>query len=368
MIPRSPPICSGSGGRASNIPVQSSLRSACCGFCAHFCVTLRHPGIQRQHRHAGHPDPVFLLLFAFCFGFGGRPEVVPAPGVPGLHDSYSGGAGKNHRVFLNGLFHRGRGADQAGWASVHVSGNIIDLGVTQLQVVDACSGLRYIFPLLAFGVLYAYFFERETWKRIVCVLSTLPIAILTNTLRIGLTGMLIPHYVGVVAAKASSTVSGVGDLFGCVRFSLPAGKNPSDVSTLVHEGSGCGASPIQRSRNAVRASPRPWRFHGGIAPVVGGLSASTGSLPPINIQGGQSEFPLVFAAWTGRSQLMDPEMIRESGAEEAFNGLTVRGKGSRLALHGLPQHRLSCDRKLFPQPDRLPAVLGLQGHREQHTA
>jgi len=37
---------------------------------------------------------------------------------------------------------------------VYVHGNIIDLGVTKLQVVDACNGMRFLFPLLALGVLY----------------------------------------------------------------------------------------------------------------------------------------------------------------------------------------------------------------------
>ena len=44
--------------------------------------------------------------------------------------------------------------------TVFVEGNIIDLGVTQLQVVDACSGLRYILPLFALGVVFVNFFEK----------------------------------------------------------------------------------------------------------------------------------------------------------------------------------------------------------------
>jgi len=44
--------------------------------------------------------------------------------------------------------------------SVFQDGNIIDLGVTQLQVVDACSGLRYLIPLLLLALLVGYFFRR----------------------------------------------------------------------------------------------------------------------------------------------------------------------------------------------------------------
>ena len=36
--------------------------------------------------------------------------------------------------------------------SAHREGNVIDLGFTQLQVVDACSGLRYVFPLIVLGL------------------------------------------------------------------------------------------------------------------------------------------------------------------------------------------------------------------------
>ena len=41
--------------------------------------------------------------------------------------------------------------------SVYLEGNIIDLGAMKLQVVEACNGLRYLFPLMSFGFLAAYF-------------------------------------------------------------------------------------------------------------------------------------------------------------------------------------------------------------------
>lgn len=74
--------------------------------------------------------------------------------------------------------------------SAYREGNIIDLGFTQLQVVDACSGLRYLFPLLVLGLLLAYFYKATLWKRFILIISTIPITILTNSLRIALTGIL----------------------------------------------------------------------------------------------------------------------------------------------------------------------------------
>ena len=78
-------------------------------------------------------------------------------------------------------------------------GNVIDLGFTQLQVVDACSGLRYLIPLVIMGILFAYFFQKSWWKRIVLVLSTIPIAVFVNSLRIFSVGFLYQYWGAMVA-------------------------------------------------------------------------------------------------------------------------------------------------------------------------
>lgn len=74
--------------------------------------------------------------------------------------------------------------------SAHREGNVIDLGFTQLQVVDACSGLRYLFPMIILSILIAYFYKARLWKKIILVLSSVPLTIVTNALRIALTGIL----------------------------------------------------------------------------------------------------------------------------------------------------------------------------------
>ncbi|MDN5941016.1 MAG: VPLPA-CTERM-specific exosortase XrtD [Nitrospira sp.] len=73
-------------------------------------------------------------------------------------------------------------------------GNVIDLGPMQLQVVEACSGLRYLFPLLALTVLCAYLFQDRIWRRVVLVASAIPLAVLLNGLRIGLIGVLVEYF------------------------------------------------------------------------------------------------------------------------------------------------------------------------------
>ncbi|CAB5151649.1 Eight transmembrane protein EpsH / EpsI protein [Olavius algarvensis associated proteobacterium Delta 3] len=78
--------------------------------------------------------------------------------------------------------------------SAYREGNIIDLGFTQLQVVDACSGLRYLIPLIVLGLLVAHFFKGALWKRVFLVLSTVPIAIFVNGMRVASVGILYQYF------------------------------------------------------------------------------------------------------------------------------------------------------------------------------
>lgn len=49
---------------------------------------------------------------------------------------------------------------------VYLEGNVIDLGNYKLQVVDACSGLRYLFPLASLAFLCAYLFKGPFWQKL----------------------------------------------------------------------------------------------------------------------------------------------------------------------------------------------------------
>jgi len=84
--------------------------------------------------------------------------------------------------------------------SVFLEGNVIDLGVYQLQVVEACSGLRYLFPLMSFGFLIAYIYRGPFWQRVVIFLSTIPITVLMNSFRVGVIGVTVEHF-GIAAAE-----------------------------------------------------------------------------------------------------------------------------------------------------------------------
>lgn len=74
---------------------------------------------------------------------------------------------------------------------VYQDGNLIDLGSYKLQVVEACSGLRYLFPLLSIGFICVYLFKVALGKKMLVFLSCIPITILMNSFRIGMIGILV---------------------------------------------------------------------------------------------------------------------------------------------------------------------------------
>lgn len=69
-------------------------------------------------------------------------------------------------------------------------GNVITLATTQLEVAEACSGIRSLISLLTLGIVYGYFIDVRSWVRVVIAAATVPIAIVANGLRVAGTGIL----------------------------------------------------------------------------------------------------------------------------------------------------------------------------------
>jgi len=59
-----------------------------------------------------------------------------------------------------------------------------------LNVAEACSGMRLLMAFVALGVAMAYLHYRPLWQRLVLLVSTVPIAILCNIVRVTATGFI----------------------------------------------------------------------------------------------------------------------------------------------------------------------------------
>ena len=77
---------------------------------------------------------------------------------------------------------------------VFLEGNIIDLGAWKLHVAEACSGLRYLFPIMSFTYLFAVLYQGSVWHKAVLLLAAIPIAVAMNAMRVGVIGIIVDSY------------------------------------------------------------------------------------------------------------------------------------------------------------------------------
>jgi exosortase D (VPLPA-CTERM-specific) len=203
-------------------------------------------------------------------------------------------------------------------------GNVIDLGFTQLQVVDACSGLRYLFPLVILGIIMAYFYRARMWKRILLVLFTVPLTITMNSLRIALTGII---YERVGAAAAESFFHGFsGWLLFMVCFGIliagmwtlnrffPEKKETAKSSNRVGsvaEGVVSGGEAREFPALGFTAALQSKRFV--ISAVLLGLTLIGANAiefrEKIPLKRSFAQFPLQVGAWSGARQQMEQPFI-----------------------------------------------------------
>ena len=196
---------------------------------------------------------------------------------------------------------------------VFQEGNIIDLGTLKLQIVEACSGLRYLFPLLSFGYLAAYLLDDRWWKRAFLLLSAIPITIGLNAVRIALTGIAADRW-GVEMAQGF-----IHDFEGWVIFLVC-------VLVLVAEGAALRLIPprgrfkveeISFPKGRVLSSPASFGPAAAVATLLvaaffGGLDSGLFSLHGGEVRPAHRplrEFPLEIGDWRGVPGSIDRELI-----------------------------------------------------------
>ncbi len=73
-------------------------------------------------------------------------------------------------------------------------GNVIQLPALQLEVAEACSGIRSLMSLFTVAVIFGYFLERGTLRRTILALASIPIAVAANSIRIFGTGLCVQYW------------------------------------------------------------------------------------------------------------------------------------------------------------------------------
>ena len=73
-------------------------------------------------------------------------------------------------------------------------GNVLHLPRIDLEVAEACSGIRSLVSLATLAVIYGYLMETRIGIRVALVLASLPIVVAANSLRIVGTGLLAQYW------------------------------------------------------------------------------------------------------------------------------------------------------------------------------
>lgn len=217
---------------------------------------------------------------------------------------------------------------------VFLDGNIIDLGIYKLQVAEACSGLRYLFPMLSFSYVFAVLYNGPNWHKAALLLAAAPITVAMNSFRIGMIGLLVDRY-GIGHAEGFLHLfEGWVIFIGCVAILLGLAAalqrttaSPKSLSeTLDIEFSGLGAQALRvidvRSTVALGL--------GAAFTVAAALSAALALSSAATRQAAAPErqpfatFPTTVDAWRGMVIGLDKQVERTLGADDYLSIVFTR--------------------------------------------
>ncbi len=208
---------------------------------------------------------------------------------------------------------------------VFLEGNVIDLGIYKLQVAEACSGLRYLFPILSFSYLFGILYRGPFWHKAVLFLMAAPLTVFMNSFRIGVIGVLVNSY-GIEQAEGFLHVFEGWVIFGAcivILFIMAIGlqrltPNPlpfRDTIDLDFEGFGTQArrfTAIGVSRGMIIAAL--------LTTVIAVAFVVTPPRPRIDpVRDGFALFPRDIGAWSGSVSALEPNIERVLGATDYIN-------------------------------------------------
>lgn len=220
---------------------------------------------------------------------------------------------------------------------VFLEGNVIDLGVYKLQVAEACSGLRYLFPILSFSYLTAILYRGPFWHKALIFLMAAPLAVLMNSIRIGIIGVLVDSY-GISQAEGFLHIFQGWVIFGlCIAILFLTAMAlqrtlPNRLSFRETLDTDFDGLPAQAARLLVLPASRGLAAAALMTVAVSAAfllapQAERAALPrePFAL------FPREIDGWQGRTQELDPATATVLGASDYLDITYVPPAGEAAA-------------------------------------
>lgn len=242
-------------------------------------------------------------------------------------------------IFLQGISSElGVWFVQLAGVPVFLEGNVIDLGVYKLQVAEACSGLRYLFPILSFSYLFAILYRGPMWHKAVLLLMAAPLTVFMNSFRIGVIGILVNSY-GIEHAEGFlHFFEGWVIFLGCIAILFAMAillqrmtRDPKPLSeTIDLDFQGFGAQGarilgIGASRGLAAAALL----------TVAVAAAFTFAPSPSRVDLTRDPFllfPRDIEGWSGLPEALDPAVAKTLGADDYINA-TYLAAGEATGVH-----------------------------------
>ena len=212
---------------------------------------------------------------------------------------------------------------------VFLDGNIIDLGVYKLQVAEACSGLRYLFPIMSFSYIFCVLYRGPWIHKAILLLAAVPLAVLMNSVRIGIIGILVDNY-GIEQAEGFLHFFEGWVIFGaCIALLFLLAKvlqwinrDRRPLSEALDLDLVSLGPQFARAKDIV-----PSRALVAAAAFAAAVSVAWLAAP--GIQAAQVErkdfdvFPRELGPWTGVSSVLEPNIERVLAADDYYSASYV---------------------------------------------
>lgn len=205
---------------------------------------------------------------------------------------------------------------------VFLDGNIIDLGIYQLQVAEACSGLRYLFPLMSFGFLFAILYEGKTLSKTIIFLSSIPITILMNSIRIAVVAVLVSYFGNAQAEGFLHFFEGWVVFIAClvllyaVAYTVRYFTKGADRSRPIIDMPATGLIP-ETHPTTLHSTGGSLAASAAILTVFAMLSFAFSQRTPEAIERRElANFPLTLGDMQGKRQFLDQNILLVLGADD----------------------------------------------------
>ncbi|MEM1381078.1 MAG: VPLPA-CTERM-specific exosortase XrtD [Pseudomonadota bacterium] len=226
---------------------------------------------------------------------------------------------------------------------VLLQGNVIELSNITLQVVEACSGLRYLFPFVSLAAIAAYFYRGPLWQRVIVVLSAIPITIVMNSFRIAITGVLSENYGAGHTEGFLHFFEGWVVFILCIALLLGVLVAMARLSGKKNVLQGLGLPDVDPVLPSDPQDPRDPKDRNRLVKIVGGaagfLAVSGFAVhsieAPLNIPDRREfvELTLEFPGWNITEQPLDVQTERVLAADDYIVMDLVDPEGQRFNLY-----------------------------------